>query len=77
MLVDELVRHAPRKYRRVIVAWYVRPLPTREIAREMRMSKRLLEMTWTLALNYLRERFVQTHNRTLDRLLSVRDLQTS
>lgn len=72
ILVDDIILRSPPRTQRVIVHWYCKPLPTREIARLMGMSPRSLEKAWGLSLNFLRWKFENTRNLTLLRLLRVR-----
>jgi DNA-directed RNA polymerase specialized sigma24 family protein len=72
MLVDEIVRKCPPRTRRILVAWYRKPLPTKILAQQMGMSPRTLENAWRLSLNFLKWKFEESRSITLARLLKVR-----
>lgn len=72
IIVDEIVLKCPPKTKRIIVSWYCRPLPTKLIARGLKMSPRNLEKAWGLSLNFLRFKFENTKHLTLLRLLRIR-----
>lgn len=72
MLVDEIVRKSPPKTRRIVVAWYRKPIPTKVLAEQMGMSARSLEGAWKLSLNFLKWKFEESRNLTLLRLLRIR-----
>lgn len=72
MVVDDIIRVTPPKSKRILVAWYRRPFPTKVIADQLGLSPRSLEKQWLLALHFLRYRFEVSRNLTLARLLRVR-----
>lgn len=71
LVVERIVNHSPPRTNRLVVGWYMRPLPTVELARELSMSPRSLERGLHVSLNYLRWRFECTGHVTLVRLLNV------
>lgn len=72
MVVDRIVLSLPPKTHRIVNKWYRKPIPTRLIAEQIGCSPRSLEKQWTIALNFLRWKFVESRNVTLLRLLRVR-----
>jgi hypothetical protein len=72
LVVDAIVQHSPPKTRRLVVGWYMRPVPTRELARELSMSPRSLEKGLHVSLNYLQYKFEGSNHLTLLKLLRVR-----
>lgn len=71
LVVDQIVQHSPPRTRKLVVGWYMRPVPTRELARELSMSQSAVERGLHVCLNYLRWRFESTGHLTLVRLLNV------
>lgn len=71
LVVERIVNHSPPRTNRLVWGWYMRPVPTRELARELSMSPRSLERGLHVCLNYLRWRFESTRHLTLVRLLNV------
>lgn len=71
LVVERIVNHSPPRTHRLVWGWYMRPLPTRELARELSMTPRSLERGLHVCLNYLRWRFESTGHVTLVRLLNV------
>lgn len=72
MVVDEIVRKLQPRTKRIVVEWYRRPWPTKTIAAHLNMSPRSLEGCWLQSLNFLRWKFVESRNMTLERLLRMR-----
>lgn len=71
LVVDRIVLNCPKTTRRIVVAWYRKPLPTKMIAQQLGMSPRSLDKAHKLSLNFLRWKFEESGNRTLDRLLRI------
>lgn len=71
-IVDDIVKALPPKTHAIIVGWYLRPLPTRELARELEISPRTLERGWHVSLNFLKWKFERCKHLTLARLLALR-----
>lgn len=71
-VMDRLMLTVPRTTERIVVGWYVRPIPTRELARELKMSKRSLEKAHVVTLNYLKWKIEGTGHPTLLKLLRIR-----
>lgn len=71
LVVDRIVLNCPMTTRRIVVAWYRKPLPTKMIAEQLGMAPRSLEKAWKLSLNFLRWKFEESGNKTLERLLRV------
>lgn len=72
LVVDSIVQRAPPKTRKLVVGWYMRPVPTVELARELSMSPRSLEKGLHVSLNFLRYKFEGSNHLTLLKLLRVR-----
>lgn len=72
LVVDRIVLSCPKTTMRILAAWYLKPLPTKVIAEELSMSPRSLEKCWKLSLNFLRWKFEESGNKTLDRLLRIK-----
>lgn len=71
LVVDGIVLRCPPKTNKVIVSWFCKPLPTVEIARQLGMSRRGLEKSVNLSLNFLKWKFEASGHATLLRLLRV------
>lgn len=70
-VMDRLMLTVPKTTERIVVGWYCRPIPTRELARELGMSKRSLEKAHLVTLNYLKWKIEGTNHPTLLKLLRV------
>lgn len=71
-VIDRIVQHSPPRTRRIIVEWFTRPLPTREIARQMGMTQRSLEKGLRVVLYFLMWKFECSRHPTLMRLLKAK-----
>jgi len=72
VVIDRIVNKLPRRTNRVVIGWYLRPLPTSALARELNMSPRSLEKSLHVSLNFLKWKFEGTNHLTLMRLLVLR-----
>lgn len=71
LVVERLVNHSPPRTNRLIVGWYMRPLPTRELARELGMEQRSLERGLHVCLNFLKFKFEESNYMPLLKILRV------
>lgn len=71
IIVDQQVLRSPPKTKKIIFAWYKRPIPVSELAKTLRMSRSGLYVAWRLSLNYMRWRFEVTGNQGLARILDA------
>lgn len=72
LVVERIVNHSPPRTNRLVVGWYMRPLPTIELARELSMSPRSLEQGLNVCLNFLKFKFEGTAHSSLLKMLRVR-----
>lgn len=71
-IVDQAIIKSPYPHRVVIPKWYRTPAPCQVIAEALGMSERGLENFWHRGLEHLREKFIESRDLTLLRLLRVR-----
>jgi DNA-directed RNA polymerase specialized sigma24 family protein len=69
IIVDRTVLHAPKDTRFLIRQWYCSGKPVRVIAEDCDVSPRHIYRFWHDALDYLREKFQDSANVTLLRLI--------
>jgi hypothetical protein len=72
LVVDQIVQHSPPRTSKLVKSWYMSPLPTSEIARQLSMSPRSVEKGLNVCLIYLKYRFESSGHLTLLKLLRVR-----
>lgn len=72
LIVERTINHSPPRTKQLVHGWYMRPLPTVELARELSMSPRSLEKGLNVCLHFLKYRFENTQHITLLRMLRVR-----
>lgn len=71
IVVDRIVVHSPPRTRRLVSGWYLRPVPTVELARELGMSPRSVERGLHVCLNFLKFKFEQSNFIPLLKILRV------
>lgn len=72
LVVDREVRTSPPSTKRIVVAWYCTPAPTKVIAERLGYSRAKLYVALGLCLNFMKYRFEGAGSRTLNELLLLR-----